>query len=503
MITIQLTPFDEERLAIEKACKKLKIDKSQVEIYKKSIDARRKNDIKIVYTIGEKRIDKVNYQTVETKKNTIIVGAGPAGLFCALYLCRHGIKPLIFERGGTVEERTKKVEIFGGGGNLDVNTNIQFGEGGAGTFSDGKLNTGVNNGLIASVLKDFVSFGAPSDILYLNKPHIGSDKLKSVIVNMRTEIERLGGRFVFNTKVENFIFENGKVKAIVAGGIEYPADLLILAIGHSARDTFKTLFEKGLTMESKEFAVGLRIEQLQEVVNEDRYGKFKNFKTLPPADYKLVSHASERSVFTFCMCPGGEVVPATSEEGFLVVNGMSNYLRDGKNANSAVIAQVRKTDFPSDHPLSGVDFQRSLERNAFLLGGGNYCAPVALCKDFINGDKTVSLNGVYPTYRRGFTYSCLEKIFPKDITESLKAGLCDMDGKIKGFASLGAVLTGVESRTSSPVRILRGETYESVNVKGVYPCGEGCGYAGGIMSSAVDGIRIAESIVKKITDKEI
>lgn len=494
MITINLSPYDEESCVFEKAAKKLGVKKEDVRIVKKSIDARHKNDIKIIYNVGVKEEIRREYEKIHTNENVVIAGAGPAGLFCGLYLARHGIKPVIFERGDCVENRTKKVNEFLSGGSLDEECNVQFGEGGAGTFSDGKLNTGINNGLIGQVLQDFVSFGAPADILYLNKPHIGSDKLKQTVINLRKEIERLGGRFFFNTKIEDFRFHNGKIKSVIAGGKEYEATRLVLAIGHSARDTFKRLYELGFSMESKEFAVGLRVEQLQSVIDEDRYGKFRTLKTLPPSDYKLVSHASDRSVFTFCMCPGGVVIPAASERGGVVVNGMSNYLRDGKNANSAVIAQIRKSDFVSTDPLSGVDFQRMLERNAFLAGGSNYCAPVALCEDFINGNKPTSINGVYPTYSRGFTITTLDKIFPKDITESLKKGLMDMDQKIKGFASNGAVLSGVESRTSSPIRILRKENSESVSHGGVYPCGEGCGYAGGITSASVDGIKVAESI---------
>lgn len=502
MITIELTPYEEERLALEKAAKKLGVKKEEVKIYKKSIDARHKNNIKIVYSIGVKKEEVVCYERIDTDKKAVVVGAGPAGLFCALYLCRHGIKPIIVERGGCVEERTEKVERFLSGGSLDVNTNVQFGEGGAGTFSDGKLNTGVNNGLIGRVLNDFVDCGAPEDILYLNKPHVGSDRLKTTVVGLRKQIESLGGKFLFNTKVEDFNFSNGKIKSVIAGGAEIPADYLVLAIGHSARDTFSVLFQKGVAMESKEFAVGLRVEQLQEVIDDDRYGKFKKFKTLPPADYKLVSHLSDRSVFTFCMCPGGTVIPATSELDAVVTNGMSNYLRDEKNANSAVISQVRKEDFPSSHPLSGVEFQRMLERRAFLLGGSDYSAPVEMCEDYIKGNAPKRLNGVYPTYRRGFNLVSLDKIFPASINESLKKGLFDMDGKIKGFASFGAVLTGVESRTSSPVRILRKENLESVSHAGVYPCGEGCGYAGGITSAAVDGIKVAESIFNSVKQVE-
>ena len=502
MITIELTPYDEESSAVHIAAKKLGVKKEELRIYKKSIDARHKNNIKIIYSIGVKKEDETEYEKIETNKKVVVVGAGPAGLFCALYLCRHGIKPLIIERGDRIEERAKKVETFITGGRLDENSNVQFGEGGAGAFSDGKLNTGINNGLIGRVLNDFVDCGAPEDILYLSKPHIGSDKLKTTVVGLRKTIESLGGKFLPNTKVEDFNFSDNRIKSVVAGGCEIQTDYLVLAIGHSARDTFSVLYEKGVLMESKEFAVGLRVEQLQEVIDEDRYGKFKKFKTLPPADYKLVSHLSERSVFTFCMCPGGVVIPATSEPFSVVTNGMSNYLRNEINANSAVIAQVKKGDFSSSHPLSGVEFQRMLERRAFLLGGSDYSAPSETCEDYIKGNLPKSLNGVYPTYRRGFNLVSLDRIFPASINESLKKGLYDMDGKIKGFASSGAVLTGVESRTSSPLRILRKENFESVSHAGVYPCGEGCGYAGGITSAAVDGIKVAESIFDSLKQEE-
>lgn len=497
MITIELTPYDKETSAIERAAKKLGVSFNEVRIVKKSIDARHKNNIKIIYSLDVKNNRERVYEKIETKKTVAVIGAGPAGLFSALTLCRHGVKPIIFERGDTVDNRTKAVEDFCNGKPLNVNCNVQFGEGGAGTFSDGKLNTGVTSTLISDILQDFVDFGAPDDILYLNKPHVGSDKLKSVVKNMRKTIESLGGTFNFKTTVDGFNFKNDKIVSVTANGNEYPVSAVILAIGHSARDTFERLYAKGVAMESKAFAVGLRVEQLQGVINADRYGKFKDFKTLPPADYKLVSHASDRSVFTFCMCPGGEVMPAASEEGRLVVNGMSNYLRNGKNANSAVVAEVRKTDFPSQSPLAGVEFQRLLESRAYTLGGGDFCAPAELCSDFISGNAPTPLKGVYPTYRRGFRLADLSKIFPSDVTESLKKGLYDMDGKIKGFASNGAVLTGVESRTSSPLRILRNENYESVSHKGLYPCGEGCGYAGGITSAALDGVKVANSIIEK------
>lgn len=498
MINITLTPYESESAVFDKAQKKLGVKKEQIKIFKKSIDARHKNDIKIVYTVGVEQTKKTEYEKINTNKQVIVVGSGPAGLFCALYLARHGIKPLIFERGENIDERTKKVQTFLSGGALDTNCNVQFGEGGAGTFSDGKLNTGVNNGLIGQVLQDFVDFGAPDDILYLNKPHIGSDKLKATIKNMRKNIEELGGKFFFNTKVDDFIFSNGKIKEVVANGTTYQADYVVLAIGHSARDTFSVLFNKGVKIESKEFAVGLRVEQLQSLINEDRYGKFKDFKTLPPADYKLVTHPIDRGVFTFCMCPGGVVIPATSEQNAVVVNGMSNYARDMENANSAVIAQVKKEDFPSSHPLAGVEFQKMLESKAFILGGKNYNAPVQLCQDFINDSMSTKLQGVTPSYQRGYNFANLSDLFPKIISDNLKLGLKQMDEKIKCFASNGAVLSGVESRTSSPIRIVRGENFESVTFKGLYPCGEGCGYAGGIMSASCDGIKVAEAIYQSL-----
>ncbi|MBP5373161.1 MAG: hypothetical protein J6Y44_03140, partial [Clostridia bacterium] len=292
--------------------------------------------------------------------------------------------------------------------------------------------------------------------------------------------------------------KDGKLCGIKVGGAIYEYRRAVLAIGHSARDTFRTLFNKGVYMESKDFAMGYRIEQRQELVNVDRYGRFFNNEKLPAADYKLVSHASERSVFTFCMCPGGQVFAASSEKGGLCVNGMSNYARDMENANSAVVCQIKKEDFETDGALSGVELQRKIERAAFMLGGGDYVAPAQLAEDFIKGQKSVSFNGVGPSYPRGTVLCDLSALYPKPVTDSIRKGLADMDGKIKGFASCGAVLTGVETRTSSPVRITRGNDFESVNVSGLYPCGEGCGYAGGIASAAADGIRIAEAIFESI-----
>ena len=379
---------------------------------------------------------------------------------------------------------------------MNTDSNIQFGEGGAGTFSDGKLNTGVNSKEIANVLKDFVKFGAPTNILYLSKPHIGSDKLTTVVKNIRNEILRLGGDIHFNERVINIITDNGKAIGVRTTFAEYFADDIVLAIGHSSRDTFENLYKQNIAMEQKEFAVGFRIEQLQEVINKDRFGVHYNNEKLTPADYKLVSHASDRAVFTFCMCPGGEVVAASSEENRLVVNGMSNYKRDGENANSAVICQVKRADFGDSSPLAGVNFQRKLEGLAFSAIG-NYSAPIQLAEDFINDTKSTKLLSVKPTYRRGYGFFELKKLLPYDMVESLKLGLYDMDKKICGFASNGAVLTGVESRTSSPIRIIRNEAFQSFSLTNLYPAGEGCGYAGGIMSAAVDGLKVSEAIVNK------
>ena len=497
-LTVELRLDEPETLLAERVAKKAGKKGSKVEfhIVKKAIDARNKNDIKFVYNVklGKRKNYQTEFDRVRTDKKVIVVGAGPAGLFAALYLCRHGLKPLIFERGERVDERKKTVSSFFRGAELSVRSNVQFGEGGAGAFSDGKLNTQVNNEVIGRVLDDFVHFGAPEEIAYISKPHVGSDKLPAVVKAIREEIERLEGEFFFDTLVEDFIIKDGRLVGVVANGTKYDCDALVLAIGHSARDTFKVLYERGVYMEGKDFAMGYRIEQRQELINKDRFGRFFDHKKLSAADYKLVSHASERSVFTFCMCPGGQVVAASSEERALCVNGMSNYARDMENANSAVVCQIKREDF-GPAALDGMFFQREIEKKAYEIAGGGYVAPVQLAEDFIKGVKSSAFNGVNASYSRGTEFCDLSALYPKIVVDSIKRGLYDMDKKIEGFASLGAVLTGVETRTSSPIRIKRGENLESVNVSGLYPCGEGCGYAGGITSAAADGIRIAEAIV--------
>ncbi len=470
----------------------------EVRIVKKSLDARRKNDIKWIYTIerGKGEVEPPSFSVARSPKQVVIVGSGPAGLFCAERLVRHGIKPIIVERGKSVDERANDIGFFKKTGILNKDSNIQFGEGGAGTFSDGKLNTQTKNPLNKSVFSTFVRYGAPKEIEYLQKPHIGSDNLVSVVKNMRTFIESKGGRFCFSTALTDIKVDGGEIKSVtLSNGEEIEVSEVVLAIGHSARDTFNMLFSRGVYMESKDFAVGFRIEHLQNEIGRAQYGKA--YKSLPPADYKLISHASKRAVFTFCMCPGGEVMPSASEDGGVVVNGMSEYARDKTNANSALIAQVKREDFGSEHPLSGIYFQRELERKAFSLGGGGYRAPSQRVGDYLKGKATAEFTFVKPSYAIGVEKTDLTGLLPQSLDEAIKLAIPDMGKRLYGFDSEHAVLTGVESRTSSPVRIVRDENKQSVTVKGLYPTGEGAGYSGGITSSAVDGIAVALEIVNK------
>ena len=502
---IKLKPGESEKLLWKIAEKKLPGCK-YVKILKKSLDARNKSEIRWVYQIqAEKTAPQEARRSYPQVKGmhgrVVIVGSGPAGLFCAIRLIRSGILPIVVERGGSVEERAKQNANFFSGAALDENCNVQFGEGGAGTFSDGKLNTQTKDPRNREVLETFVEFGAPQEILYLNKPHIGSDRLRGVVAAMRNFIIRSGGEVRFHTLFKDIVSNDGQVKAILLQDLtngqdyELDAEAVVLAIGHSSRDTFLSMKNRGLAMEPREFAVGVRIEHLQEKINFAQYSD--THKLLPPADYKMVSHAGERSAFTFCMCPGGVVIPAASEEGGVVTNGMSDYARDGLNANSALLVQIRRSDFNDSDVLGGVEFQRMIEKKAFELGGGNYKAPAQRVEDFLNDRETKSFGEVMPTYAIGVEGSQLKKLFPDYVSDTLKRAILDMDRRLKGFADPDAVLTAAETRFSSPVRILRGSDGQSVNFAGVFPCGEGCGYSGGITSSAADGIRIAECICEK------
>ncbi len=507
---IKLHPTQSESALYRVAEKSLGGKPSYFRIVKKSLDARDKNAIRYVYTIAcSKREQIENEEDFERlspqklpKKPVLVVGTGPAGLFCALQLLRRGILPIVIERGEEVEKREKKVQEFSRFARLDPQSNVQFGEGGAGTFSDGKLNTGTHTGKNGEVYKTFVRFGAPEEILYLNKPHIGSDNLKKVVKNIREYILRQGGSVLFSTQLVDLGIKDGKVTTatLQREGEEEVLDVscVVLAVGHSARDTFEMLDRRGVCMQAKDFAVGVRIEHLQSEIGRSQYGK--SYSILPPADYKLISHASSRACFSFCMCPGGYVMPATSEEGGLVTNGMSNYARDGKNANSALIVQVTGKDFASEHPLAGVEFQRSIERKAFFQGGKNYCAPVQLVGDFLQKKESKRFESVLPTYPIGTNFCEMDGVLSPNICESMRLSLLDMDRKLKGFACPDALLTAAETRTSSPVRILRGDRLQSVSVEGIYPCGEGAGYAGGITSSAVDGMRVADAIFAKFSE---
>lgn len=494
----------------EKIYKKYKINKNDVterRIIKKSIDARNKADIFYNYSVeleckNENKIKNVQIVKKEepfkiivnrkSSKRPVIIGAGPAGLFSALTLAQNGIKPIIIEQGKTVDERKKDVEEFQKTGKLNTLSNVQFGEGGAGTFSDGKLTSGIHNPLCKIVLKEFYNFGAPEQILYINKPHIGTDNLINIIRNMRNEIIKLGGEFLFNEKVTDFEFENSKVTAVICSK-RIETDTVILAIGHSARSTFEKLYEKGVKMEKKNFSIGVRIEHKQSMINKSQYGEITKLK-LPPAEYKMAYHGENRSCYTFCMCPGGTVIASSSEPETIVTNGMSVYARNGENANSAVLVNVTPNDFKGESPLEGMYFQKDLEQKAFRLGGSNYNAPIQRFEDFENNVKTTHIGEIKPTYKPGVTLSNLNEILPDFISKTLVEGIKYFDKSIKGFAHPDAILTGVETRSSSPVQITRNENKQS-NIKGLYPCGEGAGYAGGIMSAAVDGIKCAIAVL--------
>ncbi|MDO5042758.1 MAG: FAD-dependent oxidoreductase [Slackia sp.] len=446
----------------------------------------------------------------------IVVGTGPAGLFAAWALAKAGACPLVIERGGRVEDRLRSVACFNGGGVLDPESNVQFGEGGAGTFSDGKLTTNIKNPRCKDVLHIFVEAGAPEEILWQAKPHIGTDLLVGVVRRLREGIIAAGGEVRFDTRLESMAFENGALSSVVvkekgaATCEELPANRLILACGHSARDTFQAVRDAGLLMERKPFSVGVRIEHPQKLIDKAQYGKAASHPALGAADYKLAVHLEGgRGVYTFCMCPGGEVVCAASEEGGVCVNGMSRFARDGVNANSAVLVGVDESDLEGDDVLAGVELQRTMERAAFRAAGSSYAAPAQYVDDFLAGRSSEGprKGAVRPSYARGVAWCDLHEVLPEFVSRSLAAALPLLDRRLKGFSSADAVMTGVETRSSSPVRIVRDkesmQAFSAVSGRsdtGVYPCGEGAGYAGGIMSAAVDGLRVAEAAIASMNE---
>ncbi|MFV0503811.1 MAG: NAD(P)/FAD-dependent oxidoreductase [Lachnospirales bacterium] len=497
--------FSEDEL-LKILCEKLKLNISNVKnfsISKKSIDARNKKDIKILFALDfnyNKKINNKNLSitTIEPYKNIyssskqrpIIIGSGPSGLFCGLILAEAGLRPIILEQGKNVDGRKKDVDALLENGTLNEKSNIQFGEGGAGTFSDGKLTTGVKDHRKRKVMETFVAFGAPKEILYLNKPHIGTDNLIKVVTNLRNKIIELGGEVHFESEVTDFYIENNEIQSITINNQDkIKSNYVVLAIGHSSRNTFYKLYSKGLNMENKPFAVGFRIEHSAEFINNSQYGDL--CYKLPTADYKMATNISNKGVYTFCMCPGGVVVPAQSEVNTIVTNGMSNYKRDAVNSNSAILVSINENDY-GKKTLNTIEYQRNLEKLSFKIGNG--CAPIQLTEDFLNNKTTTKLGDLMPSFKPKTSFADINNIFP-DLNSYLKEGLKAMDKKIKGFTYYPSIITAVESRSSSPIKILRDQNFNS-SIKGLIPCGEGCGYAGGITSSAIDGIRCAEKIIE-------
>lgn len=507
---LTLAPGRSERELHSLAAKKLGVRPGAIEelqIKRRSLDARRKGAIKYVYTVdvrlkGEPLDTPDGYAIPRLSPNgapIVIAGFGPAGMFCALTLARAGLKPIVLERGQDVETRTSKVAAFRAGGSLDAECNVQFGEGGAGTFSDGKLNTGTHDKRITHVLREFYNHGAPKSVTYDAKPHVGTDVLSRVVKNIREEVISLGGEVRFGSKLSGLVLdESGAVigARVISGGVEYMQECssLVLATGHSARDTFEMLLGAGVPMEAKAFSMGARIEHLQADLDLAQYGVPRG-KKLPAADYSLSVHLPDgRGVYTFCMCPGGEVIAAASELGGVVTNGMSYSGRAMPNCNSALLASVRPEDFPCPGPLGGMYWQREIERRAFEYAGRDYKAPAQLAGDFLSRRASTGPGNVTPSYLPGVFWGDLREVLPEVVTRSLELALPLLAGRLPLFGGGDAVLTGPETRSSSPVRIPRGEDRQCA-VKNLYPCGEGPGWAGGITSAAVDGLRVAEAVM--------
>ena len=515
---IQLPPEHNAHQLQFEAAAILGVSNSKVhnlKIVKRSIDARKKPDVKVIYTIdvaidgSERKVLKACARNkrvsaapvsfyrppkpgVMPESRPVIVGFGPAGMFAALILAMAGWKPLVLERGEDALSRHRKVEKFWATGELDEKSNVQFGEGGAGTFSDGKLNTGVNNPRISWVLEQFVKAGAREDILYDAKPHVGTDVLLNVVQNLRKRILSLGGEVRFESQVTGFKTSAGRMTAVEVNHNEViPCERCILAIGHSARDTFEMLEGMEIPMEPKPFAMGVRIEHSQKTIDTAQYGRL--IPALPPADYKLVEHLDDETVYTFCMCPGGQVVAAASEKGRIATNGMSNADRDGENANAALLVTLNPREFPYEGALGGMKWQREIEEKAYAVSG-SYRAPCQKVGDFLAGKASREAGTVRPSYRPGVAYCDLREVLPDKITGALKTAIPRLEGKLKGFSDPDALLTAPETRSSSPVRILRDDRRQSA-LLGLYPAGEGAGYAGGIMSAALDGIQTAEAIL--------
>ena len=508
--------------AVKKAISGLKLSTNEIKkakLYKTSVDAR--HEIMFVSSVyielsntdkecrlaqkyeNVKQYDHkelaVNFGDKPLDGEIVIAGFGPAGMFCALTLCEFGYKPIVLERGAAMDERISAVDAYQKNGILNSQTNVQFGEGGAGTFSDGKLTTRINDPLCTRVLEKLCEFGAPEDILTNAKPHIGTDKLRNVVKNLRRKVIELGGQIRFLSPVNDVSIRNGKLRTVFTNGDEIKCGALVLAIGHSAHDTFEMLLNKNVELIPKPFSVGARIEHLQSDIDKSLYGKYAGHPALPPAEYALSYRENGRGVYTFCMCPGGYVVASASSDGTVVTNGMSYFNRSGENANSAVLVSVSPDDF-GNKPLSGVDFIHNLETKAFELGcknGKNGTAPAMMTREFINGKSAFTLGRVTPTYPLGINPSDFRSLFPNFVSEYLIKGIRHFEKKIHGFSDNDSILTAIETRSSSPVRIPRNENGEAISCENLFPCGEGAGYAGGIMSAAVDGIKTAVKIMEK------